>query len=372
MAWQLPISDGDEWSVIDYYNQCASVCNSARSFFNDMRTAITGSTVNLAALATLSDGDDIQDGQKWYDLQNRINEFLQWAYHYDDVSNGADLDDVSYRTHGGSWELLITEANAILTTAGVHNDDKFDSSPTFGALGKIPFLRQYRAFPGGTVQTGHGLVEDGDFLNHTYMLNQIYACCVLIQSLTLGGVGENGPSSSHWADNYSYNTGKRAGDFVSSDADCGTAKSAVQSSYNSASPLFSTNQNDIPFALVEKDNDPSSMYDWLIARRRSKTTWDTLESGDLKTFYWPNDAGTGDFYDLDNQSWTEEKIYGVAESLGHTAATNTTALYGDYSAEPINANSADINCTGGSGVETVWYYELHPGFVLKTSIADPS
>ena len=377
MAWLLPIAEGDDWQTVDFYNQCVSVCNGARAFYNDMRTAITGSTVSIAALSTLATNADLQDGQAWYDLQERVNDMLAYAYHYADVSNGNAWEDFAYFRSATSWELLIEKANDVLTTAGVNSADHFAASPTFGSGGVIPFRRTYQLSPGGAIQTAYGYVEDGDRLNHTYMLNQLYACCVLIQDLTLGGAKEQVFESfidiRDRADNASYTDNASLEYVDGTGADCAGSRSNVQNNYNTANPLFNLSGG-VPFAHVFRDDNTTHIA-WWILRGKAKAQFSDMENGDLKTFFYVNTSGyqgaaNQAFLDIDGQGYTQGKIYEVVETLGSTAATVTTAKMGDFTAEPINANSGTMNCAATT--DQKWSYRMWGGFVLKTSVSDPT
>lgn len=387
MAWQLPLYFGDTWQSRDYYNQCVQVCNDARPFYNAMITDITGNASDtIAALASLDTNANLQADTTWAALQNRVELMLENAMHYDNIADSTDVEDIFYRDKSNGWGTLITEANSILTADTVDSGDLFDTS-TLSDGGKIPWKRSYHTFsywPRGGTTADHGVVQGGDVVGNTTVINQIYACCKLIQDLTLGGFYKYLSATSDnlrtsWvAENIALDSESGHGDYIGFDTDCGTAKDTAVSYYDSGSWDTASAEPDYPpFASVSRDGRVfnGARWTWSINRQKAKANITDLENGDLKTFAF-QDAIKGyldtDFYDIDGQGYAHGQIHEVVTNASHTDSTELTGYYGAFDTNPITANSGDISCGDTAEVETNWNYQMWPGYALKTSISDPT
>jgi hypothetical protein len=278
---------------------------------------------------------------------------LENAMHYDNIADSTDVEDIFYRDKSNGWGTLITEANSILTADTVDSGDLFDTS-TLSDGGKIPWKRSYHTFsywPRGGTTADHGVVQGGDVVGNTTVINQIYAAL--------------DSESGH-------------GDYIGFDTDCGTAKDTAVSYYDSGSWDTASAEPDYPpFASVSRDGRVfnGARWTWSINRQKAKANITDLENGDLKTFAF-QDAIKGyldtDFYDIDGQGYAHGQIHEVVTNASHTDSTELTGYYGAFDTNPITANSGDISCGDTAEVETNWNYQMWPGYALKTSISDPT
>lgn len=382
MAWILPATDG--WNVsdngVDAYNQMVSVCNSARGFYNAMRSAITGTTVNIAALSTISTNAQLQDAQIWQDLQERIWLLLYDAIDYDRVTSTAHHYEYQYRiTYEADNDAFGDKVNGFLTTAGIpagdHINTKYildwdsgsDQGIPFDQHSNQPFTTLFNYAPARDYDDGYTNRSFANSIHRTRLWNQMWGACKCIQELTLWGCQTAFlfPTYDSPASNYSLLNNETTGTiFSSSGADCPARRTSLSSNYDAATLFGSTGGS----RGIVRTTCETASSSWSIDRDRCKITWDTLEAGDLKTWAVLHNITTGVTGYLDFDSLGAEKdVVSLVESTGHTAATNSTGYYGNHTGNPLTNHPTTLVCNASPSN----YSQAHvPCFALKTSISD--